>query len=336
MWKHAVGMVNRVWSGGATLLYGESGSGLDLTASETMPPKEIDSVEDTVTWMGDMINWVKDYAIDVLLPVIIKLAIALAIFLIGKVILRKAVKILKRSLGKSNMEEGTIHFLTSLAHGAGMVLLIALCAYYLDFGTGAIVAVLGSGGLALGLSLQSSLSNFAGGILLLVSKPFLVGDYIIALGNEGVVSKIDIIYTTLLTPDNRKVVLPNGSLSGANIINVTHQENRRVDITVGVEYSSDIVYVKSVLQEIAKSQELVLQDKDVLVFVDSFDSSAITMGMRVWTKSEDYWTVKWDLQEKIKIAFDEKNISIPYERMDISFVEKEGHPVSVQGQQMKK
>lgn len=321
MWKQAVGMINHVWSGGTTLLYGESENGLDLTASETMPPQEIDSVEDTVTWMGDMINWVKDYAIDVLLPVIIKLAIALAIFLVGKVVLRKAVKILKKSLGKSNMEEGTIHFLTSLAHGAGMVVLIAICANYLNFGTGAIVAVLGSGGLALGLSLQNSLSNFAGGILLLLSKPFVVGDYIIALGNEGVVSKIDVIYTTLLTPDNRKIVLPNGSLSGANIVNVTNQVTRRVDITVGVDYASDISYVKSVLEEIAKSQELILKDQDILVYVDSFDSSAITMGMRVWTKSEDYWTVKWDLQEKIKITFDEKHISIPYERMDVSLVE---------------
>ena len=320
MWNQAVGIVNRVWGVGTALLYGESEKGLDLTAGETMPPAEIDSVQDTVSWMGNMLNWIKDYAIDVLLPVLFKLAIALLIFLVGKAILKKAVKILKKSLGKSSMEEGTIHFLCSLANGAGLVLIIALCANYLNFGTGAIVAVLGSGGLALGLSLQNSLSNFAGGILLLFSKPFVVGDYIIALGNEGVVSKIDIIYTTLLTPDNRKIVLPNGSLSGANIVNVTHQETRRVDITVGVDYESDIPYVKSVLEEIAKKQEMILKDKDVLIFVDSFDSSAITMGMRVWTKSEDYWTVKWDLQEKIKITFDEKNISIPYDRMDVSLV----------------
>lgn len=320
MWNQAVGIINRVWSGGTTLLYGESDKGLDLTASETMPPAEIASVQDTVSWMGKMLSWVKDYAIDVLLPVIIQLTIALIIFIVGKAILKKAVRILKRSLGKSNMEEGTIHFLCSLAHGVGMVVLLALCAYYLNFGTGAIVAVLGSGGLALGLSLQNSLSNFAGGILLLWSKPFLVGDYIIALGNEGVVSKIDIIYTTLLTPDNRKIVLPNGSLSGANIINVTNQETRRVDITVGVDYASDIRYVKSVLEEIAKNQESVLKDEEILIFVDSFDSSAVNMGMRVWTKSEDYWKVKWDLQERIKNTFDEKNISIPYERMDVKLM----------------
>lgn len=320
MWNQAVRIVDCVWGIGTMLLYGESEKGLDLTAGETMPPAEIDSVQDTVSWMGNMFNWVKNYAIDVLIPVLIKLVIALLIFLVGKAILKKVVKILKKSLGKSNMEEGTIHFLCSLANGAGLVLIIALCANYLNFGTGAIVAVLGSGGLALGLSLQNSLSNFAGGILLLLSKPFVVGDYIIALGNEGVVSKIDVIYTTLLTPDNRKIVLPNGSLSGANIVNVTHQETRRVDITVGVDYASDISYVKSVLEEIAKSQEGILMDKDILIFVDSFDSSAITMGMRVWTKSEDYWTVKWALQEKIKVTFDEKNISIPYDRMDVSLV----------------
>lgn len=320
MWRHAIGMVNCIWNGGTTLLYGEADNGLDLTADGTMPPAEIETVQDTVSWMGNMISWVKDYAVDVLLPVVIKLAIALLIFLVGKVIIKKVVKILKKSLGKSNMEEGTIHFLCSLANGAGIVILIAVCASYLNFGTGAIVAVLGSGGLALSLSFQDSLANFAGGILLLLSKPFLVGDYIIALGNEGVVKKIDIIYTTLLTPDNRKIVLPNGSLSGANIINVTHQETRRVDITVGVDYESDIRYVKSVLEEVAKSHEFVLKDEEISIFVDSFDSSAITMGMRVWTKSENYWAVKWDLQEKIKITFDEKNISIPYDRMDVSLV----------------
>lgn len=320
MWTHTVGMVKCVWSAGKMLLSGEANTGLDLTAEGTMPPAEIDSVKDTVSWVGNMIDWVKDYAVNVLLPVLIKVAIAFLIFFVGKIVIKKVVKILKKSLMKSNMEEGTIHFLSSIANGAGIVLLIALCASYLNFGTGAIVAILGSGGLALSLSLQDSLGNFAGGILLLISKPFLVGDYIIALGNEGVVKKIDMIYTTLLTPDNRKIVLPNGSLSGANIVNVTHQETRRVDITIGVDYESDIRYVKSVLEEVAKSHALVLKEEEISVFVDSFDSSAITMGMRVWTKSENYWAVKWDLQEKIKVTFDERHISIPYDRMDVSFV----------------
>lgn len=306
---------------GYVLLRSGDDTGLDLTTDATIPPTDnINSVEDTVTWMGKMAGWIEKYAIDIALPVLIKLLITVLIFFVGRFIVRKIIKILDKSMARSNLEEGTVHFLGSLAQGVGYLLLIAVCANYLNFGTGPIVAVLGSAGLALGLSLQNSLANFAGGILLLISKPFLVGDYIIALGNEGVVSKMDIIYTTLLTPDNRKIVIPNGSLANADIVNVTEQEKRRVDITVGVDYESDIVKVKTVLENIAKENELVLDDEEIVVFVDKFDSSAITMGLRVWVASENYWKVKWDLQEKIKIIFDEKNISIPYDRVDIKMV----------------
>lgn len=301
-------------------------TGVDLLPEGTPPSAEqISSVKDTVTWVQSMFNWIKKYAIDVILPLAIKIIIAIIIFQIGKFILKKLVKFLNRALEKNNVEEGTKRFLCSIANGGGKVILIFLVAYYLNFGIGAIVAMLGSAGLALGLALQGSLANFAGGILLLYTKPFRVGDYICALGNEGTVVNIDIVYTTLLMPDNRKVVLPNGNLANTNIVNITHDTMRRIDILVGVDYESDIRQVKEVLLELAHQYPLVLQDQSIDVFVNDFDSSAISMGMRVWVSTDDYWKAKWDLQEQIKLMFDENNISIPYDRVDVKMLGKESN-----------
>lgn len=300
--------------------------GMDLLPEDTPPAAEqISSVKDTVTWVQSMFNWIKKYAIDVILPLAIKIIIAIIIFQIGKFILKKLVKFLNRALEKNNVEEGTKRFLCSIANGGGKVILIFLVAYYLNFGIGAIVAMLGSAGLALGLALQGSLANFAGGILLLYTKPFRVGDYICALGNEGTVVNIDIVYTTLLMPDNRKVVLPNGNLANTNIVNITHDTMRRIDILVGVDYESDIRQVKEVLLELAHQYPLVLQDQSIDVFVNDFDSSAISMGMRVWVSTDDYWKAKWDLQEQIKLMFDENNISIPCDRVDVKMLGKESN-----------
>lgn len=296
---------------------------LDITPENTLPPSDnIKSMEDTVSWMESVLKWASDYAWNTLLPIVIKLIIALLIFLIGKKIIKKIIKILRKSFDRSNLEDGTTHFLCSVLYGAGMVVLVFVIASYLNFSTGPIVAILGSAGIAVGLALQGSLSNFAGGVLLLLMKPFRVGDYICALGNEGTVEKIDIVYTRLVTPDNRKIVIPNGTLSNANIVNVTNEPIRRVDILVGVDYSSDIRQVRTILEEIVKKKELILQDQEINIFVNDFDASAISMGIRVWCKTEDYWAVKWDLQEQIKNVFDEKGITIPYNRIDVNVMKE--------------
>ena len=301
-------------------------TGVDLLPEGTPPSADqITSVQDTVTWVQSMFNWIKKYAVDVLLPLAIKIVITFVIFQVGKFIIKKLVRFLNKALEKNGVEEGTKRFLCSIANGGGQVILIFLVAYYLNFGIGAIVAMLGSAGLALGLALQGSLANFAGGILLLYTKPFRVGDYICALGNEGTVVNIDIVYTTLLMPDNRKVVLPNGNLANTNIVNITHDTMRRIDILVGVDYESDIRQVKEVLLELAHQYPLVLQDQSIDVFVNDFDSSAISMGMRVWVSTDDYWKAKWDLQEQIKLMFDENNISIPYDRVDVKMLGKESN-----------
>ncbi|MBD5088881.1 MAG: mechanosensitive ion channel [Clostridiales bacterium] len=294
----------------------------DILPEETVPPiGDVESVEDVANWAEKFLEWMWKFCQETILPIGIKLIIALLIFLIGKKIIKHFVKVIKKSLEKANLEEGTNHFLCSFIRIVGMIVLIFIVAGYLNFSTGPIVAALGSAGLAVGLALQGSLANFAGGVLILLMKPFRVGDYICALGSEGVVTKIDIVYTTLCTSDNKSIVVPNGSLSNTEIVNVTKEPKRRVDLVVGIDYDEDIRRVKEILLKTASNHELVLKDENIQVFVHDFDSSAISMGVRVWTATENYWTVKWDLQEQIKIIFDENNVSIPYDRLDVQLLD---------------
>lgn len=303
------------------IIFGTASEGIDLVPDATLPPTDaIETMEDTVDWLGSVMTIGKEYLFDKVIPVGFKICIAIVIFLIGKFLVKKLVKFLDKSLHRSNMEEATIHFLCSVASGMGIVVLVFIVADYLSFSTGPIVALLGSAGLAIGLALQGSLANFAGGVLILVMKPFRIGDYIKALGNEGVVTKIDMVYTTLMTGDNRKVVIPNGALSNTNIENVTNSSKRRVDIVIGVDYASDIEKVKNVLFKLINEYEGILKTEDIKVYVDSFDASAINMGIRVWANTEDYWNVKWGLQEQIKIVFDREEISIPFNRMDVKII----------------
>lgn len=294
---------------------------MDLLPEETMPPMDnIESVEDVANFTEKFLEWAWKICQEIIFPIGIKLIIALMIFLIGRKIVKHFVKIIGKSFEKANLEEGTCHFLCSFIRITGTIVLIFIVAGYLNFSTGPIVAALGSAGLAVGLAMQGSLANFAGGVLILLMKPFRVGDYICALGSEGVVTRIDIVYTTLRTSDNKTIVIPNGSLSNTEITNVTGEPKRRVDLVIGIDYDEDILRVKKILLETANRNELVLKE-DVQVYVQEFDSSAISMGVRVWTATENYWKVKWDLQEQIKIVFDENNVSIPYNRLDVQLLE---------------
>lgn len=293
----------------------------DILPEETVPPiSEVNSVEDVAGYAGKFTEWLWKFCQETVFPIGFKLIIALLIFFIGKKLIRHFIKVMEKSLNKASLEEGTIHFLCSFTSVVGTIVLIFIVAAYLNFSTGPIVAALGSAGLAVGLAMQGSLANFAGGLLILLMKPFRVGDYICANGCEGVVTRIDIVYTTISTGDNKVIVVPNGNLSNSEIVNVTKEEKRRVDLTIGIDYSEDIRRVKKILEDIANSHELVLKEEGIQVFVDEFDSSAITMGLRAWTATENYWTVKWELQEQIKIVFDENNISIPYDRLDVQLL----------------
>jgi len=253
------------------------------------------------------------------LSFLIKIIVALIVFLIGKKLVKLVTKIIEKGFTKSRVDASVSMFLTKFFGSAlYLLLIIIIVTTILGLESGSLVALVGSAGIAVGLALQGSLSNFAGGVLILILKPFRLGDYIVALSNEGTVTGLDIFYTTLTTIDNRIIIMPNGTLSNSNIINVTSEKLRRLDLLINVGYSENIQRVRDVLMMLAKNHELVLQENEIMVFVNSLEASNISMGLRVWCDKDNYWPLRSDLLEKIKNAFDEHHIIIPYKQFDIT------------------
>lgn len=246
---------------------------------------------------------------------------ALIVWVIGKKILKTLLKVLGRAFDRSRLDEGVTKFMMSLSKFAGNVVLVIMIVDILGFDTTSFIAVLGSAGIALGMSLQGSLANVAGGILILLFKPFAVGDYIVAGGYEGNVTTIDLLYTKLITIDNKTVTIPNGTLSNSSIVNVASQPQRRLDIQIGIGYSSDFKLAKKLLTEAMNKQAGVLTDKDIVVVVKSLDDSCVTLETRCWVMTSDYWNVRFALLEGYKEAFDDNGIEIPFNQMDIHIVQ---------------
>ena len=276
-----------------------------------------EEIEDIDKKVFSLVDWIVSHIPNMLSGILLAI-VAIIIFAIGRKLINLLVKLLDKSFRKSSMDLGVIKFLNSFIRISLNIVLIVIIAGFVGLETTSLATIIGSAGLAIGLSLQGSLSNFAGGVLVLILKPFTIGDYIISGSNEGVVKGIDIFYTRLLTADNRLVVIPNGALSNSPITNVTNQDIRRVDIVVGVDYSEDIRKVKNLLSDIANNYELIEKDKGVDIFVDELASSSVNIGFRVWAKTENYWKVKWDMNENIKYEFDKAGISIPFDQLDVS------------------
>ena len=180
-----------------------------------------------------------------------------------------------------------------------------------------LVTIIGSCAVAIGLALQGGLSNIAGGLMILIFKPFKVGDFISTNGYEGTVKSITMFYTTIVTIDNRSVQLPNGNLSNSNIVNLTSNKERRVDIDLSVSYNSDIEKVKKVVNKVMDNHKLILQDKEKFIRLNKHEESALIFTLRAWVNTSDYWTVYFDLMEEIKNEFDKNNIEIPYNQLDV-------------------
>lgn len=252
------------------------------------------------------------------------IVVALLIWFIGKKLIKLVLKVTKRALEKGKVDEGVQSFLMSLIRILLYGVLLVVLVSTIGINTTSIITLLGSAGVAIGLALQGSLSNFAGGVLILILKPFKIGDYIVAKGLEGTVVGIDIFYTKLLTVDNRLVVLPNGSLSNSDLVNVSHEETRRVDLVASVDYGSDIKKVKAILFDIGSNLEYSFEDEahPVQVYVNSYEASSIDLGLRFWVKAEDYWTAKWEATEQIKEKFDAAGISIPFNQLDVMIKNK--------------
>ena len=250
-----------------------------------------------------------------------RLLVVAFIIIIGMRIISSVKKMFSRSFERMEMEISLRKVLMSVLSVAMYLLLALIAADKLGFNPASLIAVVGSAGVAVALSLQESLSNFAGGIIIMVMKPFRVGDYIVTTttGIEGTVKIIGLIYTSLLTPDNRMVVIPNGGLANSSITNVTAEDKRRIEIQVGISYESDLRRAKELLLQILDTHPMALHEEDRMpqVFVWELGSNSVVLGGRVWTKMEDYWTVKFEITEQIKLTFDREGIEIPYQRVDI-------------------
>ncbi len=256
---------------------------------------------------------------------IVKIIVAaLLIWFIGRKVIKLILKFVKHAFDKTDFDDGVESFLMSLIRILLNGILIVILAGTVGIETGSVIALLGSAGLAIGLALQGSLSNFAGGVLILILKPFKIGDYIVVNGMEGTVTGIDIFYTKLRTGDNRVVVLPNGTLSNSNLVNVSQEPIRRVDLVASVDYGSDMKKVKAILFDIASDLEYSFEDEGhpVQVYVNSYEASSIDLGLRFWVKAEDYWTAKWEATEQIKEKFDAAGISIPFNQLDVMIKNK--------------
>ena len=260
-----------------------------------------------------------------LVSFLLQIAATSVLLLVGSRIIRWIVNIVRRSLDRSRAETGVVTFLCSLIRYLLYFVLIMIVLSQFGVTTSSVVAVLGSAGLTLGLALQGSLSNFAGGVLILLLKPFVVGDYILDNGSglEGTVSEISIFYTKLLAVDNKVIAIPNGSLSNTSITNYSGMDRRRVDITVGVSYDADLKLAKEALAAVVAGEERVLAGEPSDIFVSALSDSSVELGVRVWVKTEDYWAVRWHMLEEVKYALDRSGISIPFPQMDVHLSPKE-------------
>ena len=249
----------------------------------------------------------------------VRVLLSVIVLIIGIQLIKLIRKILKNSLQRGNADKGVIQFADSFVKASLYVLLIITIASGFGLDAASILALLVSAGVAIGLAIQGSLANFVGGVLILLLKPFKVGDYIKedAGGNEGTVTTIELFYTKLTTPDNKVIVLPNGTLANSSLTNVTACDSRRMDIIVGISYDSDIRLAKEAMQRVLDADEAVLKEKDHFVYVDELGESAVNMGIRCWFSMDGYWQGKWRVTENVKYALEEAGVAIPYPQMDV-------------------
>lgn len=247
----------------------------------------------------------------------IKLLCAIIVLIVGLKLAKFLIKLLVKGRVFSKMEESARSFIRSFLTILLDVAVVISAAYIIGIPVTSFLTILASAGVAIGLALQGALSNFAGGLMILIFKPFKVGDYIETATCEGSVCDITVIYTILLTGDNKRITLPNGTLTNSAIVNYSHEENRRVDLTFGVGYDSDIELVKKILLQTAKDQPLAFSEPAPFVGLSKQGDSSLEFVLRVWCKNEDYWTVNFALNEAVKHQFDANNIEIPFPQLDV-------------------
>ena len=290
-----------------------------MLASATQ--KEVESVSDNIEQLSKDVSKLSQIGSDLIDKAVafgIDIIIAVIIFVIGKFIIKFILKFVDRIFAKSSADEGVAKFIHSVLKVTLYIILAITICGQVGIETTSFAAIVASGGLAIGLAFEGSLSNFAGGVMILIMKPFTVGDYIESNGVEGTVYKIDIFYTSLKTVDNKSVKLPNGTLSNSIWTNYSMNEKRRVDVEVGIGYDDNIELARKELEKVMNSYSNIMRDESNVVVVKNLADSAIIMEVRVWVPTEYYWDCKFYLNEQIRVAFDKAGISIPFNQLDVN------------------
>jgi len=245
------------------------------------------------------------------------LVYALIVLIVGLWVIKMITKGVKRVVQKSDIDDSLTTFLSSLVSMVLKVILVITVIDMLGIQATSFIAILGAAGLAVGMALSGTLQNFAGGVMLLVFKPFKVGDYIDAQGHSGTVNQIQIFNTILKTPDNKTIIIPNGGLSTGSMVNYSAEPTRRVDFTFGIGYSDDIDKAKSILKSLVEKDTRILPEPAYMIAVSELADSSVNFVVRVWVNAGDYWAVHFDMFEAVKKAFDENGVSIPFPQRDV-------------------
>lgn len=261
----------------------------------------------------DVSQLVETYVI----PYGLNILFAILIYVIGKIVVGILIGVFGKVMARSKYDDMLVDFLKSILTAILMLFVIIASLNELGVNTTSLVAILGAAGLAIGLSLQGSLQNFAAGVMLLVFRPFARGDFVEAGGTAGVVKDITIFTTLMTTPDNKEIIVPNGAIYGGNIVNFSAKETRRVDMVVGIAYDADLKKAKEILLEMVAADERILKDPAPTVAVSELADSSVNFVVRPWVKSADFWAVKFDFTEAVKLRFDQEGIGIPFPQMDV-------------------
>lgn len=289
-------------------------------ATAAVEETEPESMEFLANELGDkveklsQISWKEMFEryVPVVCDYLLRIALVLVIFFVGRKLIKKIVSLCDQALKRHGMEVTVRRFFCNVINALGYICMLGILLQTVGLTATSLTALVASTGVAVGLALQGSLSNFAGGVLILLMKPFVIGDYIVQGNTEGTVKEIGLVYTELITADNRLIVIPNGTLIDSSIVNVTATGKRRLELSVGIGYKSDLKKAKEVLIRLGENDPARDPENPVNVFVSELAESSVNLGLHVWVSSSEYWNAKWRLTENIKLAFDEEGIEIPF------------------------
>ena len=295
-------------------------------ATAAVEETEPESMEFLANELGDkveklsQISWKEMFEryVPVVCDYLLRIALVLVIFFVGRKLIKKIVNLCDQALKRHGMEVTVRRFFCNVINALGYICMLGILLQTVGLTATSLTALVASAGVAVGLALQGSLSNFAGGVLILLMKPFVIGDYIAQGNTEGTVKEIGLVYTELITADNRLIVIPNGTLIDSSIVNVTATGKRRLELSVGIGYKSDLKKAKEVLIRLGENDPARDPENPVNVFVSELAESSVNLGLHVWVSSSEYWNAKWRLTENIKMAFDEEGIEIPFKQVEIS------------------